>query len=122
VNGSPVQSITPDSHWFKRWAEDYGLSMRMANRKYAVPRNVLKERLEIFWVSLFRMRYFILLVFGYDPRIENWDQSPFHHNETGAQNKPTLAVRGSVVPVVEGTSDVKSRWTVNLCTRISIGL
>jgi hypothetical protein len=117
VNGSPVQSITPDSHWFKRWAEDYGLSMRMANRKYAVPRNVLKERLEIFWVSLFRMRYFILLVFGYDPRIENWDQSPFHHNETGAQNKPTLAVRGSVVPVVEGTSDVKSRWTVNLCTR-----
>jgi len=56
-------------------------------------------------------------VFGYDPLILNFDQSPFHHNETGSQNKPTLAVRGSTVPVVEGNSDVKSRWTANLTTQ-----
>ena len=48
--------------------------------------------------------------------IVNFDQSPFHHNETGAQDKPTLGVRGTTVPIVEGNSDVKSRWTANLTT------
>ena len=85
--------------------------MRQANRKYAVPRQVVKERMEIFWVVLFRIRLFIQLEFGYDPLILNADQSPFHHNETGSQNQPTLGVRGATVPVVEGNSDVKSRWT-----------
>ena len=90
--------------------------MRQANRKYAVPRYVQKERMEIFWIVLFRVRLFIFMVFGYDPWILNWDQSPFHHNESGAQNKPTLGIRGSTVPVVEGNSDVKSRWTAQLVT------
>lgn len=116
LNGKPVQSFTPNSHWWRRWEDEYGLSMRAANRKYQVPRHVLKERLEIFWVNLFRLRLFIRLQFGYDPLLLNFDQSPFHHNETGAQNKATLGVRGSVVPVVEGNSDIRSRWTANLTT------
>ena len=91
--------------------------MRAANRKYAVSRPIVKERMEIFWVVVFRIRLFILLAFGYDPLLQNSDQSPFHHNETGSQNKATLAVRGSIVPVVEGNSDVKSRWTANLTTQ-----
>ena len=117
LTGAPVVSFDANAQWFRRWEEDYGLSMRMANRKYAVPRPVVKERVEIFWVVLFRIRLFILLAFGYDPLILNFDQSPFHHNETGSQNKPTLAVKGSVVPVVEGNSDVKSRWTGNFTTQ-----
>jgi hypothetical protein len=116
LNGAPVVTVTIDSHWFRRWEDDYGLSMRMANRKYAVPRAVQKERMEIMWVVCFRLRLFILLALGYDPEIINPDQSPFHHNETGAQNKPTLAVQGSVVPVVEGNTDTKSRWTAFLTT------
>ena len=91
--------------------------MRLANRKYQVPRIVVKVRMEIEWVNLFRVRYLIVLVFGYDPLILNFDQSPFHHNETGSQNKRTLAVRGSIVPVVEGNSDTRSRWTANLTTQ-----
>ena len=117
LGGNPVQTLNPDSWWFKRWEEEYGLSMRKANRKYQVPRAVLKERLELFLVSLFSIRLFISLVFGYDPLILNWDQSPFHHNETGAQDKPILGVRGSIVPVVEGNSDTRSRWTANLMTQ-----
>jgi hypothetical protein len=117
LNGAPVVHVKVDSHWFKRWDEDHGLSMRSANRKYAVPRPVVKERMEVFWVVLFRIRLFIFLAFGYDPLLLNFDQSPFHHNETGSQNKPTLAARGSTVPVVEGNSDVKSRWTANLTTQ-----
>ena len=91
--------------------------MRYANRKYAVPRAVVKERMEIHWVVLFRIRLFILLAFGYEALILNFDQSPFHHNETGSQNKATLAVRGSTVPVIEGNYDVKSRWTGNFTTQ-----
>ena len=91
--------------------------MRRTNRKFQVPRSVLKERLEICWVNLFRVRFLVQSVFNYDPVIVNFDQSPFHHNESGAQNKCTLSLRGCKVPIVEGNSDVKSRWTANLSTR-----
>ena len=93
---------------------NYGLSFRKANRKYEVPRHVQKERLEIFWVTLFTIRFFISRVLGYDPIIVNFDQSPFHNNETGSQDKPTLNLRSVKVPVIEGNSDVKTRWTANL--------
>jgi len=116
LNGGRLQSFNPDSRWFAGWEEEYGLSMRLANRKYQVPRPVLKERLEIFWANLFRLRLLIQHVFGYDPVILNFDQSPFHHNESGAQNKRTLSLRGCTVPIVEGNTDVKSRWTANLST------
>ena len=81
-----------------------------------MPKKVLQQRLELFWVSSFRVRKLAVLEFGYEPMQLNWDQSPYHHNESGSQNKPTLAVRGSTVPVVEGNSDCKSRWTANLTT------
>ena len=116
INGNTVGSFIPDYWWCKRWEEEYGLSFRKANRKYQVPRNVQKERLEIFWVTLFTIRFFIFLVFGYDPIIVNFDQSPFHNNETGSQDKPTLNSRCAKVPIIEGNSDVKTRWTANLST------
>ena len=63
LNGTKVQTAIPDAHWFRRWESDYGLSMRKANRKYQVPRPVLKERLEIFWVNLLRIRFLIFKLF-----------------------------------------------------------
>ena len=68
LNGHPVVSFKADSAWFLRCKEDHGFSVRKANRKYAVPRNVVKERMEIFWVNLFRIRHFIPLTFGTIPR------------------------------------------------------
>ena len=109
LSGVNVRCFQPSYWWLSRWEEEYGLSLRKTNRKYAVPRAVQKERMELFWVTLFRIRLFISLKFGYEPAIFNFDQSPYHHNETGSQNKATLGVRGSTVPVVEGNSDVKSR-------------
>ena len=91
--------------------------MKKPNRKYGVPRPVRKERLETFWLTLFCIRLFILTVFRYDPVIDNFDQSPFHHNEPGSQNKLTFNVRGAKVPVIEGHTDVRARWTANLSTR-----
>ena len=36
--------------------------------------------------------------------------------QCGSQNRATLGVRGSAVPVVEGCADVRARWTANLTT------
>ena len=63
------------------------------------------------------MRAYIFYTLGYDPKITNFDQSPYYANETGAQDKLTLAVKGENVPIVEGKSAAHSRWTVCLsCT------
>ena len=88
LNGKPVETFVPDCWWLKRWLEEYGLSLKKANRKYQVPRAVVKERLEIFNVNLFRLRLFCLRHLGYEPAMFNFDQSPFHNNESGAQDKP----------------------------------
>jgi hypothetical protein len=48
--------------------------------------------------------------------MENWDQSPFHANESGSANVPTLAVAGGIVPLVEGHAAPRQRWTANLTT------
>ena len=116
LNGQPVQTFRPSCWWFKRWEEEYGLSMRLAHRKFQVPRQVLKKRLGLCWIRLFRIRQLAVLAFGHEPLLLNFDQSPYHHNETGFQNKPTLGVRGSTIPVVDGNHDVRSRWTANLTT------
>ena len=54
----------------------------------------MAQRLEIGWLNVARVRALCLAVRGYDPEIETWDQSPFHHNESGSQNMTTLAVGG----------------------------
>mgnify|MGYP005671698245 CR=1 FL=1 len=123
IGGVKVKSFTPDGWWLNRWQEEYGLSFRKANRKYEVPKWMQKERLEVFWVTLFTLRLVIHKLFGYDPIIVNFDQSPFHNNETGNQDKPTLNVRCAKVPIIEGKCAVKERWTANLTTvsRIYLG-
>ena len=70
--------------------------------------------MELFWTSLFRVRKYILLEKGYDPVLNNFDQTPYYQNECGAQNKQTLAVRGALVPVDEGKSAAHLRWTACL--------
>ena len=116
LSGAKAESFIPTSEWFRGWEEDYGLSMRRANRKYEVARPVVKERFEIFLITLYRIRLFIFKRFGCWPEVENSDQSPYHNNETGSQNKPVLGVRGSKIPIIEGNDDVKTRWTANLTT------
>ncbi len=90
--------------------------MRKPNRKYKVPKAAMAERLEIGWCNVARIRAFCLATHGYDPEIENWDQFPFHNNESGSADTPTLAVAGSLVPLFEGPADTRERWTANLTT------
>ena len=78
------------------WLCDYGLTMRAPNRKYNVPKQVLEEHLVIGWCNLVRVRTLCEDCHGYDPEMENWDQSPFHRNEVGSQNAKTLAIEGAL--------------------------
>ena len=92
--------------------------MRKPSRKYKVPKKLMGERLEMGWTNVARVRALCLAVFGYDPEIENWDQSPFHHNESGSQNMTTLAVAGrsATVPPFECHAATRMRWAANLTT------
>ena len=109
--------LTIDWKWMCRWRSDYGLTMRAPNRKYKVPKIVLEERLVIWWLNTVRVRTLCEECHGYDPEMENWDQSPFHRNEVGSQNAKTLAIEGAIeVPLIEGHADTRARWTANLTT------
>ena len=115
--GLASQAMVIDNRWLKRWMHEYGLSLRAPNRKFKVPKNLLAERLRIWWLNLARVRALCIELHGYDPVQENWDQSPFHLNEIGSQDAKTLVVKGShTVPLIEGHSDVRARWTANLTT------
>ena len=117
IAGKKCSAINLDWKWFKRWSMEYGLSLRAPNRKYKVAKWILEERFVIWWLNLARIRALAMCIFEYDPEIENFDQSPFHRNEVGSQNSATLAVKGSnEVPLIEGHSDTRSRWTMNLTT------
>ena len=88
------------TRWWIEWRRSYGLSLKKPNRTYKVPKWLLRAAAEE--------------LLGYDPHILNWDQSPFHHNESASAAKPCLAVKGGLVPLVEAHDDAKSRWTANL--------
>lgn len=105
------------SRWFDQWEAEHGLCMRQPNRRYKLPKRILEERLSIWWITLARLRTLALECLGYDLEMENFDQSPFHNNEVGAQNKKTLAVAGlNEVPLIEGRHDCLQRWTGNFTT------
>ena len=104
VRGQKATTFKPTARWFSLWQREYGLSMQKPNRKYKVHIAIMAERLEIGWINVARVRDLCLAVHGYDPEIDNWDRSPFHHNESGSQNMATLAVAGrsALVPLVDG--------------------
>ena len=43
----------------------------------------MRERMHLFWTNLFKVRRLMARSLGYEPVIENFDQSPFHMNEWG---------------------------------------
>ena len=115
LRGAKLVTFKPTARWFSRWQAEYGLNMRIPNRKYKVPKHVLSERLEIGWCNVARVRACCLATQGYDPDVENVDQSRFHNNESGSQNASTLAVAGSIVPLVEGHADTREKvdWEIH---------
>jgi hypothetical protein len=94
--------------------------LRQPNRKWKVSRPVLKDRLRIEWLNTFRVRKLATLALGYDPIMEDFDQSPFHVNESGSRGRGTLHLRGcATVPLKECHAATRERWIANTMTTSS---
>ena len=114
--------VQVDGRWLNDFLVDYRLSSRKPNRKFKVPRRVLAERLKIFWIVISKARMLIILTWGYDPRMRNIDQSPFHGNEAGSAESNTLALKGApTVPLIENHAATRERWSLNSVTDSSPG-
>ena len=90
INGVQPRTFKPTSKWFRRWEDDFGVSLRKPNRKYKVPKDLLESRVLLWFLIIARIRALCLEVHSYDPEMENWDQTPYHNNEVGSQNACTL--------------------------------
>ncbi len=118
--GRVAQAGVITSAWLTRWKRQYGVSLRQPNRKWKVARPVLKDRLRIGWSNILRVRKLIALVHGYDPVVEDFDQSPFHMNESGSRGRGTLTLRGCKgVPLKECHAATRERYTANTMTTSS---
>jgi hypothetical protein len=101
--------------WLRDWEIEYRVSLRRPNRKYKVPKKVLEERLQVFWLNLARIRTLAQLVLGHDLECINLDQSPFHMNEAGSQGAGNLTLRGAPsVPLKECRAATRTWWSA--CT------
>ncbi len=75
---------------------------------------MMKERLEIVWCNIFKIRRLMARSLGYEPVIENFDQSPFHMNEVGSKAAGSLTIcGGGSVALVEGHAAARERWSAN---------
>ena len=114
VRGERADAAVVDYTWLSRWRFQFRVSLRQPNRKWSVPRHIMKERLEIVWCNIFRVRRFMARSLGYEPVIENFDQSPFHMNEVGSKATGSLTIRGGgTVALVEGHAATRERWSAN---------
>ena len=103
-----------DAQWFALFESECCVSFTHANRLYEVVRHVRHLRQVLFWISMFRVRKYILLAQGYEPVLWNFDETPYYQNAAGAHDKPTLTVQGACVSIVENMDKTHSRWTANL--------
>ena len=111
------QKVQPDApvinyQWLAGWRKEYNVSLRFPNKRWKVPRPVLSQRMRIMWENIFRIQTLIKLHFNRVADLDGFDQKPLHCHESGSKNLKTLAFRGELeVPVKEGHSATRSRWT-----------
>ena len=94
LRGVQARLFIPKARWFEDWEHEFGLSMKQPNRKYKCSKALLSRRLEAFWITVFRIRALCMAIHGYDPDMENIDQTSYHASESGSQDAQTLAVAG----------------------------
>ena len=103
--------------WLNRLLATYRIASRRPNRKFKVPRAILMQRLEIFWIVTAKLRTLVMLHFGYDPTFKNIDQSPSHQNEAGSQEWNTLTLSGQqTVPLIENHAATRGIRSLNTLT------
>ena len=91
VPGQPADAPHIAYEWLWLFRKDYGISLRLPNKRWKVPRDVFEQRLRIMWLNVIGLRFWTFLATGEEPEaIDNFDQKPFHVNESGSKLQRTL--------------------------------
>ena len=115
LGSAPVVPKIIGTSWLFHWKKQYNVSFRKPNKRWKVPRPVLLARLKIMWLNLIRVRVLAWLCFRTEMTLLNFDQKPFHTNESGSKDLKTLDFKGAkVVALKEIHSQTRERWTT--CT------
>ena len=121
LRGERPKPAVVTANWVREWEFQYRVCLRKPNRKWKVPKAVLEERLRIGWTNIIRVRKLIALHFGYDPDLDDVDQTPYHQNEEGSRGSGTLALKGAPIVVLkENHAATRKRWTANTLTTSSV--
>lgn len=105
------EQIKFSNRWIRGWQEEYRVSLRQPNKRFAVSENVRKQRIIEFLKNIIRVRIFFdkrLNVSDVD--IINGDQMPLHRNESAGQK--TLSLRDCPTYVKENYMLSRERVTV----------
>ena len=71
--------------------------MRKPNARYKCSRQVLRARLRVMWLNLFKVRRLAQRLLGRDlsDQIYGIDEKPLHFNESGSKALATLEIAGA---------------------------
>lgn len=105
------------NHWLRGWMEEYRVSLRCPNKRFAVSEDIRKERLLQFLKNIIRVRVYFLKKLGVaEVPIINGDQMPLHRNETASQKTMSLKDCSTYVKVGIELRMLQLENFVNLCT------
>ncbi len=103
------------NHWIHSWMRQYNVSLLKPNKRFAINRQIRKQRILEFLKNIWRVRHFFNAHFRKEPVIINGDQMPLHRNESSSQK--TLSLKGQQTFVKENY--MLSRERVTVYTQVS---
>ena len=72
--------------WLHGWMQEFGMSLKKPNKRFAIPQNDRKERILEYLKNIWRVRYFFQKNFNTKPTIYNRDQMPLSKRISASKN------------------------------------
>ena len=96
--------------WVYSWMQQYRVSLKRPNKRYALPQAVRKDRIVQFLKNIWRLRHYFLKRHGIEPVIWGGDQMPLHRSEQ--TSRTTMNFTGVETYVKEDYMLSRERVTV----------
>jgi hypothetical protein len=81
--------------WSQRCQPDYGVVFRRSNKRFKVSAQTLADRCKAMWRNVHLVRAVCQELFGTDPIIFGFDQTPIGKNEAGSRKAGSLEIDGA---------------------------
>ena len=76
------QMLKFSNPWIQSWMNEYGVSLKKPNKRYAISQSDRVQRLLEYLKNVYRIRIFFYKKYGVQPIFINGDQMPLHRNES----------------------------------------